>query len=71
MSFLRVKPGTAGMVLADFDSRFNSPYYQSEYDDGFNITVQVRVGLATGRLVSACMCWRAPAAVPLQAGASR
>ncbi|PNW82792.1 hypothetical protein CHLRE_06g294400v5 [Chlamydomonas reinhardtii] len=43
MSFLRVKPGTAGMVLADFDSRFNSPYYQSEYDDGFNITVQALV----------------------------
>ncbi len=44
MSFLRVKTDVAGMVLADFDSAFTSPYYQSEYDDGFNITVQVRCG---------------------------
>ncbi|KAG2450035.1 hypothetical protein HYH02_000139 [Chlamydomonas schloesseri] len=43
MSFLRVKPGVAGMVLADFDAAFTSPYYQSEYDDGFNITVQALV----------------------------
>lgn len=32
MSFLRAKPSVAGAVLADFDSRFINPYYQSHLD---------------------------------------
>ncbi|KXZ43598.1 hypothetical protein GPECTOR_86g392 [Gonium pectorale] len=43
MSFLRVKPSVAGMVLADFDSSFKYPYYQSEFDNGENVTLQALV----------------------------
>ncbi|KAG2497749.1 hypothetical protein HYH03_004021 [Edaphochlamys debaryana] len=39
-SFLRVRPDIAGMVIADFDQAFRSPYYESEYDDGFAVSLQ-------------------------------
>lgn len=32
MSFLRVKPSIAGMVLTDFDKSIKTPYFQSEFD---------------------------------------
>jgi nicastrin len=40
MSFLRVKPSVAGVVLTEFDSAFSNPYYASRFDNatagGFN-----------------------------------
>ncbi len=41
MSLLRVKPSVSGLVVADFDSSFKTPYYQSEFDNGANVTLQV------------------------------
>lgn len=41
MSFLRVNASIQGMMLTDFDSQYINPYFQSEYDDGFNVTIQV------------------------------
>ncbi len=41
MGFLRVNASIQGMMLTDFDSQYINPYFQSEYDDGFNVTIQV------------------------------
>ena len=37
MSLLRVKPGIAGIVLAEFDRAFSNPYYNSHLDHAENL----------------------------------
>lgn len=33
MSFLRVKPSIAGLVLTEFDSGYSNPFYASRFDN--------------------------------------
>ena len=37
MSLLRVKPGIAGIVLAEFDRAYTNPYYNSHLDHAENL----------------------------------
>ena len=37
MSFLRVKPSIAGVVLTEFDRAFTNPYQGSRFDNGSHV----------------------------------
>ncbi|EFJ51228.1 hypothetical protein VOLCADRAFT_103599 [Volvox carteri f. nagariensis] len=47
MAFLRVKSSLSGLLVADFDTAFKNPYYQSEFDDGTN---------TIGAMLEVCVC---------------
>ncbi|GLC56142.1 hypothetical protein PLESTB_001073200 [Pleodorina starrii] len=52
-SFLRVRPSVAGLLLADFDTAFRGPYYQSEFDDSANSTLAMVEAIVDASLLLA------------------
>ena len=49
MSFLRVKPGIAGVVLEEFNTHFINPYYQSRLDANVSIEAVTSAAIVAAR----------------------
>ena len=49
MSFLRVKPGIAGVVLEEFDTHFINPFYHSRLDANISIEAVTSAAIVLAR----------------------
>lgn len=49
MSFLRVKPGIAGVVLEEFNTHFINPFYQSRLDVNISIEAVTSAAIVLAR----------------------
>lgn len=49
MSFLRVKPSIAGVVLGDFNTHFTNPFYQHRLDANISINAVTAAAIVSAR----------------------
>lgn len=56
MAFLRAKPSIAGIVMADFDAHFRTPFFQSRLDANISVEAVTSAALVAARALHA-LAW--------------
>ena len=63
MAFLRAKPALAGLVMADFDTAFRTPFYQGRLDANVSVEAVTSAALVAARALHA-LAWGTSQGLP-------